>query len=382
METSLSKRIVILLCAFVLSFGAYFAIEAVAQNEAYAATPKYKIEVNTKKCVVTIYKKKAGKWKAFRAMLCSPGAVGTSSPHGTYKVGSKYRWLKMKGDVYAQYCSYIANNCLFHSVWYFEQSPKTQSTDQYNNLGIRCSHGCVRLATVDAKWIYDNCKTGTKIHLSDNAPTPLGKPKFHKVSGRSYSSWDPTDPNTDNKYIRLKKIEIKQGKSGSVQLGKTKTLTTKVYSKAKGFATGSITTYKHVKFYSNKKSVATVSSTGKIIAKKIGKATITAKIRRNGKTVKDKFVVKVYSKVKFNGNGGKLNGKQTLTKNLFDNTSSCIPTRDGYTFKGWYTAKSGGSKVVKVKKSSYTLYAHWKKDKSEEDTSGGQDSGDEQTLQA
>ena len=38
------------------------------------------------------------------------------------------------------------------------------------------------------------------------------------------------------------------------------------------------------------------------------------------------------------------------------------PTRTGYTFKGWYTSASGGSKVTEsgtVPGSSYALYAHW-----------------------
>ena len=39
------------------------------------------------------------------------------------------------------------------------------------------------------------------------------------------------------------------------------------------------------------------------------------------------------------------------------------PTRDGYTFKGWYTAKTNGTKIeettVVTKQSNHTLYAHW-----------------------
>ena len=40
-------------------------------------------------------------------------------------------------------------------------------------------------------------------------------------------------------------------------------------------------------------------------------------------------------------------------------------TRDGYTFLGWYTARSGGSKVADgggsyTPSGSITLYAHWK----------------------
>lgn len=362
MEKSFSKRIIVLACVFVVSFMAYFAVSNVVLQPAQAQAATYKLEVNTKKCVVTAYVKKSGKWVPYRAMICSPGASGSSSPHGTFKLKEKYRWLKMKGGVYSQYCSYIAYNCLFHSVWYYKESPKTQSTYQYNQLGKRVSHGCVRLSTVDAKWVYDNCKRGTKVHISKSAPTPLGKPKLYKVKGRSESSWDPTDPDTDNKYINLKKIVIKNGSSASIKIGSTKTLSTRVYSKAKGFKTGFVDTKKRVKFSSNNKSVATVSSKGKITVKKLGTATITAKITRNGKTVKAKFTVKACSKIKFYANEGKLNGKNSITQNVYGSLSSIKPVREGYMFKGWYTAQDGGSKVTTPKKGAYTLYAHWVKD--------------------
>ena len=367
METKSVKHIALLFFAFILAMSAYFVVTAlVSEPQQASAATKYKLEVNTKKCVVTAYKKKSGKWRPFRAMLCSPGASG-ASPKGTYGLGTKYRWLQMMGGVYAQYCGYIANNCLFHSVWYYECNPKTQSTYQYNQLGKAVSHGCVRLSVVDAKWIYDNCKKGTKVHLSDSAPTPLGKPKLYKTKGRPSSSWDPTDPNIDNKYLKLSKIVITNGKSASMKKGKTKTLSTKVYSKAKGFAAGSVVTKKYVKFSSNKKSVAKVNSNGKITAKGIGKATITAKIKRNGKTVKDTYVVKVYSNITFKACGGKLKGKATLKKKVTGSLSSFVPKRSGYKFKGWYTAKNGGKKITKPKNKSYKLYAHWTKIKTTPD---------------
>ena len=66
--------------------------------------------------------------------------------------------------------------------------------------------------------------------------------------------------------------------------------------------------------------------------------------------------------VTFKGNGGK---PETQTRTFTRNSKLDFPTkptRSGYTFDGWYTSKSGGSKVdskVKVT-SSTTLYAHWK----------------------
>lgn len=42
-----------------------------------------------------------------------------------------------------------------------------------------------------------------------------------------------------------------------------------------------------------------------------------------------------------------------------------VPTREGYDFKGWFTAKSGGKEVTSQTKvnddKAHTLYAHWKK---------------------
>ncbi len=66
--------------------------------------------------------------------------------------------------------------------------------------------------------------------------------------------------------------------------------------------------------------------------------------------------------VKLNANGGTLDMKGVYALN---NCADALPTpeRDDYDFKGWYTKKSGGTKVNPAKytfKSSQTLYARWK----------------------
>ena len=69
-------------------------------------------------------------------------------------------------------------------------------------------------------------------------------------------------------------------------------------------------------------------------------------------------------KVKFNANGGTC-GTSSMSYKRGD-TYGTLPTprRVGYTFKGWYTAKSGGSKIKSTSKvtASRTLYAVWKKE--------------------
>ncbi|MDR1293330.1 MAG: InlB B-repeat-containing protein, partial [Clostridiales Family XIII bacterium] len=51
-----------------------------------------------------------------------------------------------------------------------------------------------------------------------------------------------------------------------------------------------------------------------------------------------------------------------------------VPTRKGYTFKGWYTKKSGGKKANSKTKAtkSAIYYAHWKKTESKKKARYGQ----------
>lgn len=69
-------------------------------------------------------------------------------------------------------------------------------------------------------------------------------------------------------------------------------------------------------------------------------------------------------KVTFNANGGKIGKATKKVKKITKNKKvGKLPkaTYTGYTFKGWYTKKSGGKKVKKTTKAKkkVTYYAHW-----------------------
>lgn len=67
--------------------------------------------------------------------------------------------------------------------------------------------------------------------------------------------------------------------------------------------------------------------------------------------------------IKFNANGGTVSKTSiTVAKNAAYGTLP-TPTRSGYSFKGWYTAKTGGTKVSSTTKAtaSCTMYAQWTK---------------------
>ena len=84
-----------------------------------------------------------------------------------------------------------------------------------------------------------------------------------------------------------------------------------------------------------------------------------------GSTLYARWQAKKYT-VNFDPTGGTVVGTTSKTV-TYGGTYSILParnpTREGYTFDGWYTAKDGGTKVTADTKvtatADHTLYAHW-----------------------
>ena len=157
--------------------------------------PSYEITVNRVKCQVTVYAKdgKNGYIIPVKTFACSVGLPNTPTPTGTFYTPIKYRWHTLMGPSYGQYCTRIYGGILFHSVAGANMTSYNLSAVEYNKLGQPASHGCVRLNVRDAKGIYDNCKLGTKVTISDSVGTPFDKPSTLKIPASQ--NWDPTDPN-------------------------------------------------------------------------------------------------------------------------------------------------------------------------------------------
>ena len=176
----------------------------IAANHTRSNGLPYYIMVNRVQSTVTVYGLDSSGYYTVpvKAMICSTGRKGHATPTGTYTLGGKWQWVHMLDNSYGQYVSQISGNILFHSVCYYKKNPSTLMTEEYNGLGAPASLGCVRLQTVDAKWIYDNCARGTKITVYDgSSPGPLGKPDRlvdHIDLDHPAKNWDPTDPREEN----------------------------------------------------------------------------------------------------------------------------------------------------------------------------------------
>lgn len=162
----------------------------------------YLLKINKEMNCLTVYAQDGGNGFIIpvKAFLTS---VGDDTPVGTFKTPEKYRWRLMIHDLYTQYATRLNPGMpiLLHSIIYDRQDPFSVWASTYNNLGIARSAGCIRLATIDSKWIYDNCAIGTTVVVYNGPdPGPFERPTIlYEIPFEQ--TWDPTDPNLTQEQI-------------------------------------------------------------------------------------------------------------------------------------------------------------------------------------
>lgn len=128
----------------------------IALNE---AVKPLKIEVDLDKQRVYVYDAKA---RMVQAFVCSSGIAGADTPKGEYTIKERgYSFFSEKYQEGAYYWTQFMGNYLFHSVP-FDKNQNIEASEE-QKLGTKASHGCVRLAISDAKWIHDNIPRGTLV---------------------------------------------------------------------------------------------------------------------------------------------------------------------------------------------------------------------------
>lgn len=117
------------------------------------------LAVDTESCLVGVYYKMPYGWEEGALWLCSPGTYYTPTVRGLFSVGSRGGYF----DSYGVRCYYWTQFCgdyLFHSTTY-----STNGVPIDTRLGMHLSHGCVRLETSNAKWIYETIPSGTTVYV-------------------------------------------------------------------------------------------------------------------------------------------------------------------------------------------------------------------------
>ena len=238
-----------------------------------AAAAPYSIMVNRAANTVTIYEKdETGAYTVpIKAMVCSTARPNYTTPLGSFTLKEfRSEWRLMLDGTYGQYATCFQGHYLFHSICYSDDRQDAMVRDAYNNLGNPASMGCIRLQTIDAKWIYDNCPAGTPVTIYDDAndPGPLGKPEkqVDYISEQMYNGWDPTDPAPGNPWrnVKAKKVTVTPERL-TLTAGEASSLTAAVEP-----ANAAVT------WKSSDETVAVVDKNGNVTALKAGTAKITA----------------------------------------------------------------------------------------------------------
>ena len=98
-------------------------------------------------------------WREFKV---STGRAGMATPKGEFTIGTKIKkaWSKTYG-LWMPYWMSIGGSVGIHElpVW-----PNGYREGE-NHLGKPVSHGCVRLGTKDAPYLFERVDSGTKVKI-------------------------------------------------------------------------------------------------------------------------------------------------------------------------------------------------------------------------
>lgn len=162
-----------------------------------------RITVDCYRGIVTVYgyNSATGSYDTpIRAFYCSVGRTdGSQTPSGNYRIYKKYASKVMNAadgsySVWAPYISCFNGAIYFHGVASINNSSNLISQSNWEALGTPRSSGCVRLAGIEAKWVYENCAVGTPVYVGSYSrplDCPISNPTRYAWVGGSVAP-DPT----------------------------------------------------------------------------------------------------------------------------------------------------------------------------------------------
>ena len=129
--------------------------------QSYTSSTRYLMVVKLSEHKVRIYRGGKNRWSRIHTYSCTTGAPSTPTVRGTFSIGAKGLYFNTGTAQRCWYYTQFCGNYLFHSIIYDRSSSPRNVVD--GRLGISASHGCIRLALANAKWIYRNIPRGTKV---------------------------------------------------------------------------------------------------------------------------------------------------------------------------------------------------------------------------
>ena len=138
-------------------------ITAFVNDNNIESPSNYLIVTSIKERITYIFEKGDDMWVLIYRWSCTVGKPSTPTIKGIFAVGVKYPAITSEGSkVSAKYATNIVGEYFYHSILY-----DLTGTYVYDGrLGVAISHGCIRLDTNNARWIFDNVPEGTTIVIN------------------------------------------------------------------------------------------------------------------------------------------------------------------------------------------------------------------------
>ena len=138
----------------------YSDMERFVNDNDFASTSSYLLVTDLKNRYTYVFKRENNKWDQLFKFLCTVGKPSTPTITGTFYISGRKPYFGT--DKYrVKYATRIRGAYYYHSVLY--DSKGNYVID--GRLGQALSHGCIRLNTNNAKWIYDNIPDGTTVFI-------------------------------------------------------------------------------------------------------------------------------------------------------------------------------------------------------------------------
>lgn len=125
----------------------------IANNSGFTSGTSYLILVSRSRHEVGVFRGGFNNWNCIKFWSCVTGAPSTPTITGEYRT-TGFKRTNLSTDTRARWCTQINGGYFFHSI-----------LASNSELGNSQSHGCIRLAVENAKWIYDNIWQGTKVYI-------------------------------------------------------------------------------------------------------------------------------------------------------------------------------------------------------------------------
>ena len=138
-------------------------ITAFVNDNNIESPSNYLIVTSIKERITYIFEKGDDMWVLIYRWSCTVGKPSTPTIKGIFAVGVKYPAITSEGSkASAKYATNIVGEYFYHSILY-----DLTGTYVYDGrLGVAISHGCIRLDTSNARWIFDNASQGTTIVIN------------------------------------------------------------------------------------------------------------------------------------------------------------------------------------------------------------------------